>query len=530
MIVEMGVLRMKTVTLDALVPREDFEIISTVGSNQNTRNKTTLSIEDLKYDSFFFSALRKPIFQRETNEWEPTKVCAMIESFVKGELVPAIILWRNESGYIFVIDGAHRLSSLGAWINDDYGDGEISNAYYGNYISQEQKEIAEQTRTLVNRKIGSFKNILKITRNPQFAVNEFQIEVAKNLGALALQVQWVDGDANNAEESFLRINQSATKISDAELELIQERDKAFAIAARAIVRAGKGYQYWSAFSETKQQEVLNLSKSIHNLLFGNGVINVDDINSYSIGGYQSSTLTLDVVAQTVKICNGITKVEKAPLGNEKEVIDCLKDTERILEYINSKKPYSLGIHPFVYFYSDLGKHKIGSYYGFVLFVKDLIEQNRLKDFISVRSTFEQVIYQYNFLVQQIIRRWRQSKKAYIHIKEYFLAIMDILLAEKNLDAEQVVEKVRNSGEFNYLQIEIVDNEEVTLKGNYSRGKRQQIKLRALVENLPKCPICSGYMDTKSVSVDHIVRKQDGGTNSFKNGQITHLYCNTTYKN
>lgn len=44
---------MKTVTLDALVPREDFEIISTVGSSQNTRNKTTLSIEDLKYDSFF---------------------------------------------------------------------------------------------------------------------------------------------------------------------------------------------------------------------------------------------------------------------------------------------------------------------------------------------------------------------------------------------------------------------------------------------------------------------------------------------
>lgn len=53
---------MKTVTLDALIPREDFEIISTLGNSGNTRNKLTLSIEDLKYDSFFFSALRKPIF------------------------------------------------------------------------------------------------------------------------------------------------------------------------------------------------------------------------------------------------------------------------------------------------------------------------------------------------------------------------------------------------------------------------------------------------------------------------------------
>lgn len=114
---------MQTVVLDALIPREDFEIVSDIGNGGNTRNKTTLSIEDLKYDSFFFAALRKPIFQRETNEWDPKKICAMIESFVDGELIPAIILWRNQSGYIFVIDGAHRLSSLGAWINDDYGDG-----------------------------------------------------------------------------------------------------------------------------------------------------------------------------------------------------------------------------------------------------------------------------------------------------------------------------------------------------------------------------------------------------------------------
>ena len=72
----------------------------------------------------------------------------MIESFVNDELVPAIILWRNQGGYIFVIDGAHRLSSLGAWINDDYGDGQISTSYYGNYISEEQRNIAEKPENL----------------------------------------------------------------------------------------------------------------------------------------------------------------------------------------------------------------------------------------------------------------------------------------------------------------------------------------------------------------------------------------------
>jgi hypothetical protein len=33
-------------------------------------------------------------------------------------LIPAIILWRSTGGYLFVIDGSHRLSALSAWVND----------------------------------------------------------------------------------------------------------------------------------------------------------------------------------------------------------------------------------------------------------------------------------------------------------------------------------------------------------------------------------------------------------------------------
>lgn len=305
---------MQTITLDALIPREDLNILSTTGSSGNTRNKTTLSIEDLKYDSFFFSALRKPIFQRETNEWDAEKVCSMIESFVNDELVPAIILWRNQGGYIFVIDGAHRLSSLGAWINDDYGDGQISTSYYGNYISEEQRHIAEKTRKLVNERIGSYKEIEALSRNRLTTDDKVKNEIAKNLGALAIQLQWVDGNASKAEDSFLKINQSAIKISDAELDLIKNREYSYAIASRAIVRAGKGYKYWSAYEEKEQEVIVSLSKKIHQIMFGNGKIDNDDINSMPIGGPLNSSLTLDVVTQTVRICNGIDKKQRLPLG------------------------------------------------------------------------------------------------------------------------------------------------------------------------------------------------------------------------
>ncbi len=56
-------------------------------------------------------ALRKPDFQRETAEWDARRVVGIIRSFIKDELIPAIILWQNQE-LLFIIDGSHRLSAL----------------------------------------------------------------------------------------------------------------------------------------------------------------------------------------------------------------------------------------------------------------------------------------------------------------------------------------------------------------------------------------------------------------------------------
>lgn len=153
-------------------------------------------------------------------------------------------------------------------------------------------------------------------------------------------------------------------------------------------------------------------------MFGEVPINIDDINSFSVGGTQSSSLTLDAVNQTVKICNGITDIKKAEIGGEKDVINMLHNTLKILQYIHSKEKFPLGLHPFVYFYSDLGKHKIGSYYGILLFIKNLISNNKLNDFIKVRAKFEEVVYTYSFIVQQIVRKYRQTINFIYSIANY----------------------------------------------------------------------------------------------------------------
>lgn len=55
----------------------------------------------------------------------------------------------------------------------------------------------------MRKKIGAFKDYQMATRNPE-KVEPFIVERAKSMGALAIQVQWVEGDTKKAEISFLR--------------------------------------------------------------------------------------------------------------------------------------------------------------------------------------------------------------------------------------------------------------------------------------------------------------------------------------
>ena len=114
------------VNLDALVSREDFEIVTTA---EQAPRKPSVQINDFERDAFFYGALRKPDFQRETAEWDPKRVVGLIRTFIEGELIPAVILWQNRE-LLFVIDGSHRLSALIAWVHDDYGDGPQSLTFF----------------------------------------------------------------------------------------------------------------------------------------------------------------------------------------------------------------------------------------------------------------------------------------------------------------------------------------------------------------------------------------------------------------
>ncbi|MCU0900836.1 MAG: DUF262 domain-containing protein, partial [Cypionkella sp.] len=112
----------KRAVLDAMIRRADF---AQQAESVLVDRSNTLKLDEIAGSSPIAKFLRKPDFQRETNHWSPAQVAGLVKSFVSGELIPALILWQSES-YVFVIDGAHRLSALKEWVEDDYGDGNTS--------------------------------------------------------------------------------------------------------------------------------------------------------------------------------------------------------------------------------------------------------------------------------------------------------------------------------------------------------------------------------------------------------------------
>lgn len=174
-------------------------------------------------------------------------------------------MW-NSGPYNFVIDGAHRLGALIAWINDDYGDGAISKQFFNDEIDEEQRDIANKTREKIRNTVKSYSEYKKATGDSNNTDREM-LEKALSLGRTSIQLQWVSGGAEKAEQSFFKINQKASKINDTEIELLQSRRKAFAIASRAIMRAGTGHQYWSKFEPSTMNEIEVIAKEINWLIF-----------------------------------------------------------------------------------------------------------------------------------------------------------------------------------------------------------------------------------------------------------------------
>lgn len=499
-----------------MIEREDFCVDK--GFKSSNRFKQ-LKANDLLIDSAMRFMLKKPDFQRETRDWNIPQVTNFIISILEGHFVPSLILWQNESGVTFVIDGAHRVSTFMAWINDDYGDGEISEQFYNQKISEEQLELAKRARLKIEKAVGKYSKYKDAIKNPK-KYDEETIKKARVLESFAFDIQWIEGNVNAAEKSFFNINQKAVPINKTELKILEARKQPIGIASRAIVYSGSGYKYWKNFDEKIQEEIEIIAQDINDLLFLPKTQKPLSTLDVAVAGQNQMDLQLvyDLITYSNDNISSIEDVDGT------ETIKILRNTKNILQVINSKQPGSLGLHPIIYFYSKKGNFKPANFFGIVLFVKELKSKKKFNKFTDVREKFENFIYKNDYIIDQINRNMRSTKNSAIPIKNLYFLIMEQLL--KNADEKSILQIIKEEND----NLNLSNDESNITQSSFNNNRKSETYISQAINSVIRCGICGGVVHVNSTSVDHITRKRDGGKGESNNGQITHPYCNTGYKN
>jgi hypothetical protein len=514
---------MSKVNLDALLPREDF--ISHGIKDQKQNQPTRLELVHLLPEptvnySSIYHLLKKPDFQRETNEWDTKRIANLIESFIDGSFIPSIILWQNqETNKIYVIDGAHRLSAIIAYINDDYGDGKISREYYKyNEIPSAEVELARKTKAYIDKNIGSFNEVMKEGGTK-----------AANLKLGGFDIQIIRGDVKKAEDSFFKINQQGVVINTTEKELCKTRGFPLSIATRSIVKGAAGAQYWENFEASYQTRIKEVSEELNTLLFkppyneeSRSVILDHPLGGNSITGIPVVFDMLKIIRATYK--NNIEETEKDTKGEA--TLEYLNLARKLIWRTFSEQPGSLGIFPSVYFYNIGGKFIESAFLGFLQLLAENEQQLGafLPKFTKVRKRLEMFLVEHKVFITQINRKFGSKDKSYRHMKGFFYNLIEFISTDINVPEEELLKQLKIKYDF----LNEDENEIEGLKANrFGKQQKKAIGNQEELHNMTRCKICGGYLHPLSRSFDHHVDKKFGGSSENSNSRTTHFYCNNS---
>lgn len=520
--------RKNLVNLDAMLKRADF---ATEKSDSASFEKfNSIPARDLASGAPIAALLRKPDFQRETNHWTPEQVTSLLECYINGDLIPSVILWKSPS-YLFVIDGGHRLSVIRAWIEDDYGDGQISHKLFGHDISNEQKKAAEKTREFVNKRIGSWSYYQSLFSDDNDATAE-QRKVLNILTSRGLPVQWVEGDTDKAETSFFNINMKGTPLDEIEELLLRNRKKPIPIAARAIIRAGRGHRYWSCFEKEKAEKIEQESKKLHTLLFDPEIKLPIKTLDLPLSGSKGIRTAIQILIEFLMIANKPQQdralpIEKSPDDTDgNATIEILRKSIKLASRVTGNDSGSLGLHPAIYFYGPTGRHSTPMFLGSIALINEKLINNDktfFNKFTLVREQLETVLIENKDLIAAISQKHISNKRTDIHC-----LLLDSII-NKLSEGDTVTQD--NLISFAQLEGKLITGDYKNSSPKISDDQKSKTFIKTALKSAIKCTICNGYLDPeKSVSYDHIKRVREGGEGNADNVQLTHPYCNMSIKN
>jgi hypothetical protein len=527
------------VNLDALIQREDFE---SGPQAKGEIKEMKFTVSQLIRTNPIFDALRKPTFQRETNNWSAKMIVEFVCSFLDGDLIPAIILWKSETTRrMFLIDGSHRVSALVAWINDDYGDGAISRAFWGT-VPAAQATLHRKTQELVQEKIGTFESLCKANIPGAQLSEQMQLRTF-NLNTLPLPIQSVDGEAEVAEKSFLKINANPATIDNNELAIIRARTKPNTIATRALMRAGTGYPYWGKLPNAT--EIGDLASETSGLLFGQIVDIGTRVADVPRAGQPYSAEAFTMLLDMVNIFNNITpsmwqqpssistrkkppQQTVTPLADDVDGSQTYKFIKRVQDVAKvAMSPEtadgSLGLDQVVYSYGANGQFYPTAFIASLKFANELDDHKRYS-FLKIRVPFEEFLVEHKSFIKDI----GHSKGSRLKGLATFIRMYTMLF-------DALVSGTRDDTELTGLLLAETDLKlkepklalpAPTKRKTFGKRAKAAAAVREALETHGKCKICGARLPFYARSQDHKIDKSKGGTGTADNLQYTHPYCNS----
>jgi hypothetical protein len=537
------------VNLEALIAREDFE--SSSDSSAQLGTEPLFKVEELQKGKLYFSVLRKPDFQRQTNNWTPEMIVDFVQNFLDGNLIPSIIIWHSkQSGKVFIVDGAHRVSALIAWVNDDYGDGPISRSLLGQ-ITPVEERFHKATKALMAERVGDYARLVHVALNSDGADPEM-VRRGRAIATLRPPIQKVEGTATIAEESFLKINGNPATIDPTELDLIRARRKPNALAARALMVRGVGRKDLEKFGSTREKEIISAAQRAYDVIFG--PIQLQELTSQSPdiprAGQPYSKESFQMGLDMVNIFNGVTPAMwQAPKGkssNKNTVVPLSDDAdgsvtlaflERVEQagnLISDNDGGSLGFDPAVYAYGDTGKFHSAAYLASLVFAQELKEQNRLRPFTTVRNSFEEFLVRHKGFINDLLGSKGGRTRPLESILTMHRIILSSLLSDIADDSKIIAilkadQKLIGLEENKNDSTGPEDSTESKGKKRFSKTAQAVAIVREILAHRPRCTICGSRVPPHSRSKDHVIRAADGGSGHSDNLAFTHPYCNQGHK-
>jgi hypothetical protein len=522
------------VNLDALIKREDFEIDK---KDDEEPSQPVFCLPELEAKKITFKTLRKPIFQRATSDWTPRQVVDLVKNFVDRELIPSIIIWNSRSRLQFVMDGAHRLSALIAWVNDDYGAGAISQAAAGGIdkIPKAQREAHSQAKELMVKEVGDYKDLVKVGESDETVGTVEQKKRSKGMTSLQVEVQnYGKPDPRKAEAAFYRINQGGTPLTTEEQEIIRTRRWPESIAARVLWRIENGRHYTLGFQPDKTKEIEPLAIATHELLLKPDKTDELPIIVPVMSGAETNA-GIGLLDQFVHLANDladrkIVKHNFEPLletdpkidRDGDQTIEYLKKSKRLAEVISSGEKWSLGMHPLVYAYSTACKFLPGAFFAQVKLVKHLLSHDRVIWFTKYRKEFENFLVSHKEHLTTLTHDAGSKIKSANPIFEYWKLILESIADGK--DPILAIQKSDFKGVF-----EMPDQFGLSVSPRIKKGGKLAVKIRETLANCPVCYECGARIYRKAWTHDHDTPADKGGSGHSENLNPMHGICNSGVK-